>query len=140
MMRRFCLLLLAVSLYVEAAEPPEATIRKIFESQTQAWNRGDFKSYTELYAEDALFVNRTPIRTRSKIFEMYRNAYPTPERRGNLAFTVQEIRMLGRDYASVVGRYRLTHAVKREQDAEGVFSLLLHAGPQGWQIILDHTS
>jgi hypothetical protein len=71
---------------------------------------------------------------------MYRRAYPTPERRGKLEFTISEVRMLGRDYASVVGRYHLTHAADRRQDAEGVFSLLFHASPQGWQIMLDHTS
>jgi uncharacterized protein (TIGR02246 family) len=138
-MRRVLLcLILAAS--IEAAETAETAIRRVFDLQVQAWNRGDLKAFSDFYSEDALFVGKTPIRGRLKIFEMYRRAYPTPERRGKLEFTVQEIHLLGRDYASAVGRYHLTHAANHTQDAEGVFSLLFHATPQGWQIILDHTS
>jgi uncharacterized protein (TIGR02246 family) len=126
------------------AQTPEMAIRKVLDIQVQAWNRGDLKTFTDYYSEDALFVGKTPIRGRLKIFEMYRRAYPTAERRGSLEFTISEVRMLGRDYASVVGRYHLTHAARPAQDAAGIFSLLFHlelrATPPGWQIILDHTS
>lgn len=59
---------------------------------------------------------------------------------GALAFSGLEIQTLGTDYASALGRWRLTRAKEAGGDVGGIFTLLLRKTAQGWKIILDHTS
>jgi ketosteroid isomerase-like protein len=59
---------------------------------------------------------------------------------GKLEFTGLEVMLLGSGYASAIGRFRLARSAEGGGDASGLFTLLLRRTPQGWKIILDHTS
>jgi ketosteroid isomerase-like protein len=65
---------------------------------------------------------------------------------GVLTFNNLEVRLLpgscgAAEFAIVTGRFHLARSAKGEaQKDDGIFSLVWHKGPQGWKIILDHTS
>ena len=46
-------------------------------------------------------------RGHAAVLERYLKSYPTKEKMGTLAFSDLEVRMLGADYASVIGRFHL---------------------------------
>lgn len=60
MQRVLLFLILAASM--QPAETAETAIRRVFDLQVQAWNRGDLKTFSDFYSDDALFVGKTPIR------------------------------------------------------------------------------
>ena len=59
---------------------------------------------------------------------------------GTLDFSEIAVRMLGNDYAVVTGRYHLARTAQGGGEAHGIFSLIFERAPDGWHIILDHTS
>jgi ketosteroid isomerase-like protein len=59
---------------------------------------------------------------------------------GTLDFSGLEIKMLGSDYATVLGRFHLKRNAAGGGDANGVFTLLFQKTKAGWRVIQDHTS
>ena len=59
---------------------------------------------------------------------------------GTLSFSDLDIRLLDGDYALVIGRWALARAAADGGPAGGLFTLTLHHGPDGWRILVDHTS
>jgi ketosteroid isomerase-like protein len=57
-----------------------------------------------------------------------------------LTFSGLEIRMLGTDYASVIGHFHLDRTKEAGGEASGIFTLLFKKTAEGWKIIQDHTS
>jgi hypothetical protein len=55
------------------------------------------------YSAETLFVGKDVTRGNAGVLERYQRNYPTRERMGTLKFIDIEVRMLGRDYASVLG-------------------------------------
>jgi uncharacterized protein (TIGR02246 family) len=145
---RFCLLavgLLAATLLANAYESEnsnaEAAIKRVLETQQDAWNRGDVNAFLEGYwhSSDLTFsgTNGTA-RGFDAVRVRYQNNYPDRVAMGKLDFSALEIRLLGPDAALVLGHWHLTRA---QGDIGGVFSLVLQRFPnQGWRIIHDHTS
>ena len=92
-------------------------------AQADAWNRADIP-----------------------ILERYKQSYTTPEQMGKLTFGDLDIRLLPSssgavEYAVVTGSFHLQRAAHGEaKKDDGIFSLVWRKGPQGWKIILDHTS
>lgn len=136
---RIAAILLACSLSI-AAEPPEAAVRAVLDEQVRAWNRGDLPAFVRTYSAETLFVGKEVTRGNAGVLERYRRNYPTRERMGTLTFSAVEVRMLGQDYASVLGRFHLERTAAAGGPAEGIFTLLLKRSAKTWTIILDHTS
>jgi len=80
------------------------------------------------------------------ILERYKEAYTTKEQMGTLTFSDLDVRLLpnacgSTDLAVVTGKFHLERSQKGEaKKDDGIFSLVWRKGPQGWKIILDHTS
>ena len=123
-----------------AANQPEADVRQVLDQQVQCWNRGDLDGFVRTYSTETLFVGKEITRGSDQVLARYRRNYPTRERMGTLTFSALEVRMLGSDYASVVGRFQLRRTQANGGDAEGVFTLLLKRSGSAWTIIVDHTS
>jgi uncharacterized protein (TIGR02246 family) len=121
---------------------PEHAIRSVLETQQAAWNRGDVEAFMSGYdaSEATTFVGASVTRGYKQVLEDYRRRYPTRAKMGQLNFTDLEVKLLGTDYASVIGKWHLTRAADSGGDASGIFTLLLHKTGRGWKIILDHTS
>lgn len=118
-----------------------AAIKRVLETQQDAWNRGDVNAFLEGYwhSPDLTFsgTNGTA-RGFDAVRARYQKNYPDRAAMGKLDFSALEIRPLGRDAALVLGQWHLTRA---QGDIGGVFSLVLQRFPnQGWRIIHDHTS
>ncbi|HEY0137401.1 MAG TPA: nuclear transport factor 2 family protein [Nannocystis sp.] len=118
-------------------------------AQQSSWNRGDLEGFLRGYerSQDLLFTSGGEVRrgyaaTRAQYQARYlgmAGATGTPDRSkmGQLAFTVRDVRGLGRDGAIVLGEWRLTGT---PEAGEGVFSLAFFRTRAGWRIVHDHTS
>lgn len=139
MPKTLAVLLLAVPLL---AAIPEQEIQRVLDDQVAAWNRGDVTAFMSGYedAPETTFVGATIAKGYAQVLANYRKRYPTREKMGTLVFQDIEVHMLGPDYASVLGHFRLTRTPEAGGNAAGVFTLLFRKTEQGWKIILDHTS
>jgi ketosteroid isomerase-like protein len=120
----------------------EAAIGAVLDAQQAAWNRGDVEAFMSGYeASDATtFVGATITRGYRQVLENYHRRYPTKEKMGRLMFSELEVKPLGKEYASVIGKWHLDRATEAGGDAGGIFTLLFRKTANGWKIILDHTS
>ena len=125
---------------ITADSPEESQIRALIDSQAEAWNRGDIDSFMTPYwkSEDTEFVGANGIvRGWEAVRQRFRHTYPDRSAMGTLSFTNLEIHVTCADAAYVVGQFQL----QRENDKPaGVFSLDFRKFPEGWRIVLDHTT
>lgn len=115
----------------------EATLR----AQCDAWNRGDLHAFVAGYAESPermTFVGSKGVlvRGRAALEERYRKSYPEG-RQGTLKFGDLEVRRIGADAYLVLGTWALALP---PEDPHGRFTLLFERGPEGLQIVHDHSS
>jgi uncharacterized protein (TIGR02246 family) len=144
MHRVYFLLVLTLTLAVssQAQTTPEAAIRHLLDQQTADWNRGDVDAFMKGYEDspNTTFVGQTVQYGYATIRDRYKKLYTTPAAMGKLTFSHLAIRVLDSDYAAATGNFHLERAPVGGGNADGIFSLLLKREPQGWKIILDHTS
>ena len=138
-MARFLSFLIVLPLFAAA---PDAAIRQVLDDQVAAWNRGDIPAFMDGYdkSDATTFVGTDITKGHAQVLERYKQRYPTREKMGTLRFSDIEIRHLGSDYASVIGRFHLDRSTGAGGEASGIFTLLFHKTAHGWKIILDHTS
>jgi ketosteroid isomerase-like protein len=150
-MRRILVVMCLAALWAGgswAQEGDEATIRTALAAQVEAWNRGDVPAFMETYehSPDTTFIGANIGKGYEKILERYQKSYTNREQMGTLTFNDLEVRMLpgscGKaEFALVTGRFHLERTQKGEaKKDDGIFSLVWRKGPQGWKIVLDHTS
>ncbi|MBU6247704.1 MAG: SgcJ/EcaC family oxidoreductase [Xanthomonadaceae bacterium] len=145
------LMLLAGTLCAAHAAPPvddAAAIRRVMAEQQAAWNRGDVVAFMQGYkdAPDTTFVGSSVRKGYRQILASYREHYATKAQMGTLTFSDLDVRLLpgasgAVRYAVVTGRFHLhrsAHGSVAQDD--GVYSLLWEKTPDGWKIILDHSS
>ncbi|HVU44724.1 MAG TPA: nuclear transport factor 2 family protein [Terracidiphilus sp.] len=150
-MRRFLFVLaiLCASAALHAQDADETAIRAVLAAQAMAWNHGDITTFMQGYEDspDTTFVGAgTAQKGFQVILGRYQKAYANKAQMGTLTFTNIEIRLLpvscsATEYALVTGNFHLarTQHGKAKKDS-GIFSLVWRKTPQGWKIILDHTS
>jgi len=122
----------------------EAAIRAAIAAQAAAWNRADIPAFMQTYenSPDTTFIGAELHKGYGPILERY----TTSEQMGKLTFTNIEVRFLTGscatpEFAVVTGNFHLERTAKGEaKKDDGIFSLIWRKGPQGWKIILDHTS
>lgn len=136
----FGVLILVLGASALMAADDMAEIRKVLETQQGLWNAGDTKGFTSYYTEDTKFVSTQVQRGRKQVEERYVKRYPNRAAMGTLTFDELEITKLGRDYASVIGRWKLDRSEAAGGNVGGYYTLLFKRTKQGWKIILDHTS
>ena len=118
------------------AATPESDVKAVLEQQASAWNRGDLEEFVKTYAAETVFVKEVS-RGNKGVLERYKRSYPTREKMGTLTFSDMEVTMLGKDYASVLGRFHLELTPAGGGEAKGIFTLLLRKTNGGWKITLD---
>ena len=142
------LVVLGSAVALAQANKAEAAIRAAIQTQVEAWNRADIPAFMEIYehSPDTTFIGANIGKGYEKILERYQKNYSTREQMGTLTFNDLEVRMLpgscGKaEFAVVTGRFHLERTQKGEaKKDDGIFSLVWRKGPQGWKIVLDHTS
>ena len=131
-----------------AQSSDEAAIRAVMAAQTAAWNRADIDGFMRGYEDspETTFVSTSVHKGYRPILERYKQAYSSAAQMGKLTFTDIDVRLLPSgcgepELALVTGRFHLERKAKGAATKDdGIFSLVWRRGPQGWKIILDHTS
>jgi ketosteroid isomerase-like protein len=151
-MRRVILLvLLCLCALPVRGQPPsadETAIRAAIQAQADAWNHADIPAFMKAYEDspDTTFIGLTLRKGYQPILKRYQENYTTREQMGTLTFNDLDVRLLkggcGKaEIALVTGKFHLERAAKGEaKKDDGIFSLVWRKGPQGWKIVLDHTS
>ncbi|HEV2206536.1 MAG TPA: nuclear transport factor 2 family protein [Candidatus Acidoferrales bacterium] len=118
----------------------EAQIRGVLETQEAAWNRGDIDAFMKYYwrSSKTLFIGANGVtRGWQAVLDRYHRAYPDRKAMGRLTFSNIEIEQDCPRAAVVIGEYHL----QREKDnPSGVFTLNFRKFPEGWRIVVDHTT
>jgi ketosteroid isomerase-like protein len=143
-----CTITLALGASAQTKAADEAAIRAAIAAQADAWNRADIPAFMQTYenSPDTTFIGAKMRKGYGPILERYKQSYTTAEQMGKLTFGDLDIRLLPSssgsvEYAVVTGTFHLERAAHGEaKKDDGIFSLVWRKGPQGWKIILDHTS
>jgi uncharacterized protein (TIGR02246 family) len=146
-----CLMLTGVAANAQPAggnASDEAAIRAAIAAQADAWNRGDISTFMQTYEDspETTFIGAKVRKGYGPILERYKQAYTNSEQMGKLTYGDLEVRLLPSssgavEYAVITGTFHLERAAHGEaKKDDGIFSLVWRKAPQGWKIILDHTS
>jgi ketosteroid isomerase-like protein len=126
---------------VALAAPDEpAAIRTVVDNQAAAWNRGDIDAFMTGYARspETTFVSGDEVTHGwQTVHDRYAKKYDSREKMGTLTFSNLTITPLCDDAAIVVGSWRLE---RKDDQPHGKFTLLFRKLPEGWRIVVDHTS
>jgi ketosteroid isomerase-like protein len=141
---RFFVLVMSLGMIVpgsalDAADEP-AAIRVLLDAQAAAWNRGDIESFMAGYARspETTFVSGDEVTHGwQTVRDRYAKKYNNREKMGTLIFSSLTITPLCADTAIVLGSWRLQ---RKDDQPHGKFTLLFRKLPEGWRIVLDHTS
>lgn len=118
----------------------ESQIRAVLTEQVAAWNNGDIEAFMQGYWKSprTLFVGANGVmRGWQAVLERYQRSYPNRAAMGHLTFSNLEIQQECARAALVIGEYHL----QREKDhPSGVFTLSFRRFPEGWRIVVDHTT
>jgi len=125
-----------------AAQPSTAAaaIRKLMADQSAAWNRGSLDDFMKGYWDNdsLVFIGKDgPTYGYKQALSNYKKHYDSPDKMGQLTFTLIKIDQLSPDYCFVIGKW----ALKRNAgDVGGTYTLLFRKIKGSWVIIVDHTS
>ena len=115
-------------------------IINVLETQKVAWNNNDIDEFMNGYfnSEKLVFSGQAgPVYGWKSTKERYLTKYNSKELMGNLKFDVDNIFLVKRGVAILLGKFYL----KREiGDASGFFTLVFKKVKGKWYIISDHTS
>jgi ketosteroid isomerase-like protein len=125
-----------------AAQTPDASaqILAVMDAQAAAWNRGDVETFMTSYwkSDQTLFIGANGLaRGYDAVLARYRKNYPDQKAMGHVSFSDLEVHITCGDAAFVVGQF---HLVREKDSPSGIFSLDFRKFPEGWKIVLDHTT
>jgi len=136
-----CLAVISSPSIAAPANPSdEAQIRAVLETQAAAWNRGDIDTFMTSYwkSERTEFLGANGIAHGwQALLDRYHHSYPDRKSMGTLSFSDLEVHLTCSDAAYAVGIF---HLIREADQPSGVFSLDLRKFPEGWRIVLDHTT
>jgi beta-aspartyl-peptidase (threonine type) len=118
----------------------EKQIKKVMTDQAEAWNRGDIDGFMRGYwrSDKLVFISGANVtRGGQPTLDRYKRTYDTRAKMGTLTFSDLEISVLSRDAAVVLGSWSLA---RDGDNPHGKFTLTFRRFPDGWRIIMDHTS
>jgi ketosteroid isomerase-like protein len=118
----------------------DKSIRAVLDAQVSAWNRGDINGFMQGYEHSSktTFVSGAEItRGWQTVHDRYARKYDSREKMGTLTFSEVEITFLADDAAVALGSWSLQ---RKGDQPHGKFTLLFRRLPEGWRIVLDHTS
>jgi hypothetical protein len=134
------LLTLVLPLISNAQHKDELEIRKLLQTQTEAWNRGNIDEFMQGYWEnDSLkFIGKSGVTYGYKpTLERYKKTYFDTAQMGKLSFDILEVKRLSPEYYFVLGKWFLKRSVG---DIGGMYTLLFRKIKGRWVIVSDHSS
>lgn len=128
-------------------------VRKLIDTQVEAWNRGDLEAFTAVYADDAAFLSPTGLtRGRNEVLTRYRKRYPDLKAMGRLSLEPIEMRPAsGTEFTqlggarpsrvhgvTVAARWRIAYPDESgKEPAEGLTLIVFRRTRDGWEIVQD---
>lgn len=141
-MKYWLILLLAFTIgsNSQAQDRNERNIRKILDTQTAAWNRGDVDAFMKGYWENdsLMFIGKSGVTYGwQNTLNNYKKGYPNAAAMGQLHFTIIKVEKLSAKCYSVIGKWHLKRTIG---DLEGHYTLLFKKINGEWVIVQDHSS
>jgi ketosteroid isomerase-like protein len=133
-------LLLFITLSSFAQSGDESVIRRILADQITAWNKGDLDDFMKGYwnSDSLAFIGRSGITYGyAAALDNYKKHYDSPDKMGELIFTLLKLEKLSPDYYFVIGKWQLK---RKAGDTGGVYTLLFRRIGGRWVIVVDHSS
>ncbi len=147
------LLLVLISVIVNAKSNDSAEIKKVMDAQEYAWSKGDLDGFMKGYwkSDKLKFISKNGVTYGwQNTYDRYKKAYPNKEAMGSLKFEIISIEsfadenfhainanpMKNKTYM-VVGKWRTYDTPKA---ARGYFTLIFKKIEGNWVIVSDHTS
>lgn len=118
----------------------ESVILSVIQRQIEGWNNGKIETFMQGYAQsDSLrFASGGTVTYGWKtMLDRYKKSYSSREKMGVLRFTDMSIEMVSADAAIIFGRWILK---RKEDEPQGLFTLLFRKTNGEWRIVHDHTS
>ncbi len=118
----------------------ERAIRKILDTQTESWNKGDLQNFMIGYWENdsLMFIGKSGITYGyTNTLNNYKKGYPDTTAMGKLAFNIISVKRLSGRYYHVVGKWYLKRSIG---DLSGHYTLLFKKVNGNWVVIADHSS
>ncbi len=129
-----------IGIAAQAQLSSQATILKILDVQTAAWNSGDIDSFMKGYWEnDSLkFIGKSGVTYGwQNTLNNYKRGYPDTAAMGKLQFNILSVQKLSNKYYNVVGKWFLKRSIG---DVGGHYTLLFRKIKGKWVIVQDHSS
>ena len=118
----------------------ENHIRKLLQTQTEAWNKGNLEGFMQTYwqSDSLMFVGKNGVVWGwQQTLDNYKRGYPNRDAMGQLQFDIVHVKRLSNDHYHVVGKWMLKRTIG---DVSGHFTLLLRNINGQWKIVADHSS
>lgn len=128
---------------LHTATRTELDVVKVVLAQEKAWNDGDIEAYVKggyKNSPNTLFIGHQVSKGYAQILEDYKRDYASRSSMGQLTFSELEVHPLSDTFAACIGKYHLERGKKDGGPFDGLFSLVLEKTPDGWKIVLDHTT
>ncbi len=123
-----------------AQNKDEAAIRKLLQTQTECWNRGDIEGFMQTYwrSDSLMFIGKNGVtRGWQNTLNNYKKGYPDTTAMGKLFFDIVEIKRPSAEYYFVVGKWMLKRSIG---DLSGHYTLVIRRLNGQWKIVADHSS
>jgi ketosteroid isomerase-like protein len=121
----------------------KADVVAVLNAQVASWNKGDVRAFMLGYknSDATKFVSAKGVTLGyQSVLERYLKNYPTKEKMGTLSFGDLDVKLLSATNAMVIGRWSLARPETDGGNVGGYFTLLFEKTPDGWKVIIDHTS
>lgn len=118
----------------------EIAIRKVLQTQENAWNSGQLKKFMQGYwkNDSLIFIGKSGITYGwQKTLDNYIKGYPDTAVMGQLTFTLFQLKPISVDCYFVIGKWHLQRSIG---NIEGYFTLLFKKISGQWLIVADHSS
>jgi uncharacterized protein (TIGR02246 family) len=125
---------------VAGAEDPEKEVYDEVVKASDAWNRHDLDGYLDAFwRSDALVVvvEGEAVHGWNLLSKALHGGYPNPSEMGSLTLDRVQVQMLAPDFAEVLDWDTITFPKKKEF---GTATILMKKLPEGWRVVLMHTS
>ena len=133
-------LLIVFFLPAKAQTKTENEIRKLLQTQTIAWNRGDVEAFMQTYwkSDSLMFIGKNGVVWGwQQTLNNYKKSYPDTAAMGKLSFDIIQVKPVGSDAYFVVGKWMLNRTAG---NLSGHYTLLMRRFKNGWKIVADHSS
>lgn len=117
-----------------------AEMTAVLMAQQEAWNAGDIEGFMQGYLKsDALhFASGGDITLGwDETLKRYQKRYSDRNKMGTLKFDVKSVKVIDKDDGLVFGKWTL---IREADTPNGLFTLHLKKGADGWKVVSDHTS